>query len=94
MLSGGPADYFRVNETGVSEAVNEVNGGVGAYNAVTLGQPDRSRSHRRIVQRHEFLLQLPSADMPTTGPARVSVSFKMPKGSTAGGILYGYRACP
>ncbi|WP_034594505.1 LamG domain-containing protein, partial [Hamadaea tsunoensis] len=95
VLSGGPADYFRLNETGVTEAVNEVNGGVGAYNAVTLGQagPFADATAGAFNGTSSFV-QLPAADMPTTGPASVSVWFKMPSGSTAGGVLYGYQGMP
>ncbi|MFC4131754.1 LamG-like jellyroll fold domain-containing protein [Hamadaea flava] len=95
VLSGGPADYLRMNESGVTEAVNEVNGGIGTYNTVTLGSPGpfTDATAGRFNGTSSYV-ELPATDVPTTGPNSVSMWFTMPSGSTAGGVLYAYQSMP
>ncbi|MEV0270063.1 LamG-like jellyroll fold domain-containing protein, partial [Hamadaea sp. NPDC050747] len=95
VLSGGPADYLRMNETGVSEAVNEVGGGVGTYNTVTLGSagPFADATAAKFNGTSSYV-ELPAAEIPTTGPNSISMWFSMPSGSTAGGVLYAYQGMP
>jgi RHS repeat-associated protein len=95
VLSGGPADYLRMNESGVSEAVNEVNGGVATYNTVTLGSPGPfTDATAAKFNGTSSYVELPGADVPTAGPNSISMWFSMPSGSTAGGVLYAYQTDP
>jgi large repetitive protein len=95
VLSGGPADYLRMNESGVTEAVNEVNGGVATYSTVTLGAsgPFADATAGKFNGTSSYV-DLPAADIPTTGPNSISMWFSMPSGSTAGGVLYAYQSMP
>ncbi|WP_350276525.1 LamG-like jellyroll fold domain-containing protein [Kribbella sp. HUAS MG21] len=93
VLSGGPADYLRMNETGVSEAVNEVNGGIATYNAVTLGTPGPfADATAAKFNGTASYVELPATEIPGTAPNSVSMWFTMPSGSTKGGVLYGYQS--
>ncbi|NUT18777.1 MAG: Teneurin-1 [Hamadaea sp.] len=93
VLSGGPADYLRMNETGVSEAVNEVNGGVATYNTVTLGSPGPfADATAAKFNGTTSYLQLAATEIPGTAPDSVSMWFTMPSGSTKGGVLYAYQS--
>jgi RHS repeat-associated protein len=100
VLSAGPADYWRLAESGTSDAVNEVNGNTATYSNVTLGvaggpfdDPAVPSDNTAVAgfDGSSSYLQLPSADVPATGPTSVSLWFKMPAGSTAGGVLFGYQ---
>ncbi|NUO56202.1 MAG: Teneurin-1, partial [Hamadaea sp.] len=93
VLSGGPADYLRMNETGVSEAVNEVNGGVATYNTVTLGSagPFADATAAKFNGTTSYV-ELPATEVPGTAPNSVSMWFSMPSGSTKGGVLYAYQS--
>jgi YD repeat-containing protein len=93
VLSGSPADYLRMNETGVSEAVNEVNGGVATYNSVTLGTPGPfADATAAKFNGTASAVELPATEIPATGPDSVSMWFSMPSGSTKGGVLYAYQS--
>ncbi|MCP2328803.1 RHS repeat-associated protein [Hamadaea flava] len=93
VLSGGPADYLRMTETGVSEAVNEVNGGVATYNTVTLGSPGPfADATAAKFNGTASYVELPATEVPGTAPNSVSMWFSMPSGSTKGGVLYAYQS--
>ncbi|GAA1380935.1 LamG-like jellyroll fold domain-containing protein [Catellatospora chokoriensis] len=95
-LAGAPADYYRMAETGVTNAVNQVNGNTATYNSVTLGTVDGPFSDSTVASFNgtSSYLQLPAEDVPTAGPVSMSMWFKMPAGNTAGGVLYSYQAAP
>ncbi|GIF97014.1 LamG-like jellyroll fold domain-containing protein [Catellatospora citrea] len=92
-LAGAPADYYRMAETGVTNAVNQVNGNTATYNSVTLGTADGPFADSTVASFNGIssYLQLPAEDVPGTGPASMSMWFKMPAGNTAGGVLYSYQ---
>jgi len=100
VLSAGPAEYWRLAESGTSDAVNQVNGNTAVYSNVTLGvaggpfdDPTVPSDNTTVADFNgtSSYLSLPAADVPATGPTSVSLWFKMPVGSTAGGVLFGYQ---
>jgi RHS repeat-associated protein len=94
VLSGAPADYWRLAETGTVDAVNEVNGNTASYSTVSLGVANGPFADSTVAGFNgtSSYLQLPNVDAPGAGPASVSLWFKMPAGNTAGGVLYGYQS--
>ena len=78
-----------------AQASDEVLGGLANYSSVTLGGagPFSDQTAASFNGTSSYL-QLPSADAPGTGPASVGLWFKVPKGSTAGGVLYDYETNP
>ncbi|MBT8225662.1 MAG: hypothetical protein KJO75_09220, partial [Dactylosporangium sp.] len=93
VLAGRPADYWRLAETGTTTAINQVHGNDATYNEVTLGVSDGVFDDATVASFNgtSSYLRLPDTDVPTTGPNSVSMWFKMPEGSTAGGVLFGYQ---
>ncbi|SDH67851.1 LamG-like jellyroll fold domain-containing protein [Pseudonocardia oroxyli] len=99
MLGGAPSNYWRLAETGTTQAVNEVRGTDATYNNVTLGAAGPfSGTTSAAFNGSSSYLTLPDSDMPgpDSGSEGISVglSFKMASGSTAGGVLYGYQNDP
>ncbi|WP_434739682.1 LamG-like jellyroll fold domain-containing protein [Micromonospora sp. SH-82] len=95
VLGAKPADYWRLGETEVTEAVNEVQGGTATYDTTTLGVAGPfSDSRAASFNGTSSHLVLPPEDIPTTGPNSVEMWFKVPSGPTTGGVLYGYQAAP
>ncbi|GAA0378051.1 hypothetical protein GCM10009541_20670 [Micromonospora gifhornensis] len=95
VLGAKPADYWRLGEIEVTDAVNEVQGGTATYNQVTLGVAGPfSDSKAGSFNGTSSHLVLPPEDMPTTGPNSVEMWFKMPSGNNKGGVLYSYQASP
>ncbi|HEY2429889.1 MAG TPA: LamG domain-containing protein, partial [Acidimicrobiales bacterium] len=92
VLGAAPAGYWRLGDTGTAtQAANEVNGGAGTYSNVTLGAAGPfADATAATFNGTSSYVQLPSADNPGTGPASVGLWFKVPKGSTSGGVLYDY----
>ena len=96
VLGGDPAGYWRLGDTGTpSQATDQVLGGPGNYNSVTLGVtgPFSDQTAASFNGTSSYL-QLPSSDAPGTGPASVGLWFKVPSGNTAGGVLYDYETYP
>jgi RHS repeat-associated protein len=93
-LAGLPADYWRLGETGVTDAVNQVNGNTATYSGVTLGQTDGPFQDATVAKFNgtSDYLAVPSADVPTTNPVSIGMWFKMPANSAAGGVLFSYQA--
>ena len=94
-LAAGPADYYRLAETGTVDAINEVNGNIATYSAVTqgvaggpLGDPVAS------FNGTSSYLKLPAQDVPVTAPTSISMWFKMPANNANGGVLFGYQNGP
>ncbi|MBM0237169.1 VCBS repeat-containing protein [Micromonospora sp. ATA32] len=95
VLGAKPADYWRLGEVDVTDAVNEVEGGIATFSNATLGVAGPfSDSKAASFDGSSSYLQLPPEDMPTTGPNSVEMWFKMPAGNTAGGVLYSYQNGP
>ncbi|MEU7059926.1 LamG-like jellyroll fold domain-containing protein [Streptomyces sp. NPDC046197] len=96
VLGGGPAGYWRLGDAaGSSAAADEVRGGTGTYNAVTLGAagPFSDQSAASFNGTSSYL-QLPASTATvTTGPNSVEMWFKMPSGNTAGGVLFDEEQC-
>ncbi|GII23282.1 hypothetical protein Pme01_28790 [Planosporangium mesophilum] len=92
VLGGGPVDYWRLAESGTTYAINEVNGNTATYNAVTLGAAGGPFGDRTVADFDgaSSFLQLPTADIPATGPHSVSMWFKVPAGAATGGVLFSY----
>jgi len=91
VLGADPAGYWRLGDSGGTQAADEVLGGPGNYSNVTLGQsgPFSDETAAAFNGASSYLL-LPSSDAPGTGPASVGLWFNMTAGSTAGGVLYDY----
>ena len=95
VLGGGPAGYWRLGDTaGAASARDEVHGGSGTYNAVTLGASGPfGDAPAASFNGTSSYLRLPSTVSVTTGPASVEMWFKMPSGNTAGGVLFDQEKC-
>ncbi|HVB44807.1 MAG TPA: LamG-like jellyroll fold domain-containing protein [Streptosporangiaceae bacterium] len=96
VLGADPAGYWRLNDTGgATTATDQVLGGTGSYNTVTLGVTGPfSDTTAASFNGTSSYVQLPSSDSPGTGPASVGLWFMVPKGNTAGGVLYDYEMYP
>ncbi|HTJ34948.1 MAG TPA: LamG-like jellyroll fold domain-containing protein [Dactylosporangium sp.] len=93
VLGAGAADYWRLGETGTSDAINEVNGTVASYDGVSLGVTggpfpdatvagfDGTKSNLRLAQGY----------VPAAGPISVSLWFKT---TTTNRTIFGYSADP
>src|SRR6266540_4175430 len=95
-LAAGPVDYWRLSETGTIDAINEVNGNTATYSSVTPGVTGGPLGDATVASFNgtSSYLRLPTQDVPTTGPASISMWFKMPANNTAGGVLFGYQNGP
>ncbi|GIH03514.1 hypothetical protein Rhe02_15810 [Rhizocola hellebori] len=94
VLGGGPADYWRLGDTGApSIAKNELNGGTATFNQVTLGDPGPFRlSNNRTAAKFDgtsSYLRLPDNDVPQAGPESISLWFKADPGNY--GVLFSYQ---
>ncbi|GLY01344.1 LamG-like jellyroll fold domain-containing protein [Actinoplanes sp. NBRC 101535] len=98
VLGAKPRDYWRFTETDAAEAVNEVAGGTAVYNDVTLGGTTGSGPFADTTAAQfngtSSYIELPTEDIPGTGPHSVEMWFKMPSGSTKGGVLYASQIQP
>ncbi|MEV6964417.1 LamG-like jellyroll fold domain-containing protein [Hamadaea sp. NPDC051192] len=97
VLGSKPANYWRLDEPAdTTDAVNEVAGGTATYaGTVTFSEkgPFADRTAVKLDGSSANLL-LPTSNINLGGPASVSLWFKLPSGSTAGGVLYGYQNGP
>jgi len=93
VLAPGPTDYYRLAESGTTQAVNQVNGNIASYNAVTQGLTGGPFEDATVTGFNgtSSYLKLSGADIPTNGPASISMWFKLPAGNTAGGVLFDYQ---
>ena len=98
VLGAGPADYWRLAETGATQAINQVSGAVATYSGVTLGtiggpfdDPDPVTIDPTVASFNgtSSMLQLPAADVPNTSARSVAMWFKLAAGGS--GILFGYQ---
>jgi hypothetical protein len=69
VLGAKPADYWRLGEVDVTDAVNEVEAGTATFSNATLGVAGPfSDSKAASFDGSSSYLQLPPEDVPTTGP--------------------------
>ncbi|MFY1651162.1 LamG-like jellyroll fold domain-containing protein [Solwaraspora sp. WMMB762] len=92
VLGAKPADYWRLGEVAVTEAVNQVDGGVATYNQVTLGAdgPFAGATAASFNGTSSYV-ELPPERIGGTDPASVSMWFRMPTGGTSSGVLYSFQ---
>ncbi|MER5474053.1 LamG-like jellyroll fold domain-containing protein [Streptomyces sp. NPDC002685] len=88
VLGAAPAGYFRLGEAaGATTALDEVRGGNGTYNAVTLGGAGPFSDQKAAAfNGTTSSVALPSGMLPGAGAESVSMWFKT---STANGVLLG-----
>ncbi|MFE2301571.1 LamG-like jellyroll fold domain-containing protein [Streptomyces sp. NPDC059445] len=88
LLGAAPAGYFRLGEAaGATTAVDEVRGGNGTYNAVTLGGAGPFTDQKSAAfNGTTSTVALPSGILPGAGAESVSMWFKT---TTANGVLLG-----
>ncbi|RZU50762.1 RHS repeat-associated protein [Krasilnikovia cinnamomea] len=92
VLGAKPKDYWRLGDTDVTDAVNEVAGGQATYNSVTLNTAGKfGDTPAASFNGTSSYLELPAEDVPTTGPNTIEMWFKLPAGNTKGGVLFGYQ---
>lgn len=92
-LAAGPADYYRLAETGTVDAINEVNGNIASYSTVTLGVSGGPLGDTvASFNGTSSYLKLPAQDVPVTAPTSISMWFKLPANNANGGVLFGYQA--
>jgi RHS repeat-associated protein len=94
VLSGRPADYWRLADAGgATQAANQVNGNRATYSAVTIGDTGGPFDDTTVARFNgtSSYLKLPASDVPNSQPTSVSMWFNMPAGSVAGGVLFGYQ---
>ncbi|MER7309884.1 Teneurin-1 [Streptomyces griseoluteus] len=86
VLGGAPSEYFRLGEAaGAATAVDQVRGGNGTYNAVTLGGAGPFSDQKSAAfNGTSSLLTLPSGSIPGSGAETASMWFKT---TTANGVL-------
>lgn len=96
VLGASPADYWRMSETGVSDAVNELDGGTAVYQGnVLLGSsegPFGGATWAASFDGTGGYLQMPPEDAPGTQPMSVALWFRAPSAKT--GTLFGYQDQP
>ncbi|WP_316743236.1 LamG-like jellyroll fold domain-containing protein [Streptomyces sp. MK7] len=88
VLGGAPSEYFRLGEAaGATTAVDQVRGGDGTYNSVTLGASGPfSDAKAASLNGTASQVTLPNGSVPGSGAESVSMWFKT---STANGVLLG-----
>ena len=97
VLGGKPADYWRLGDAvGTTDASNEVRGGTAVYRGNSTLQSTGPFPDAKAVKfdGSTSYVELSSRNVPTTGPAAISLWFTLPQGSTAGGVLYSYQEAP
>ncbi|OJF09813.1 LamG-like jellyroll fold domain-containing protein [Couchioplanes caeruleus] len=93
VLGARPQDYWRLGDSDVTDAVNEVAGGTATYSNVALNVAGPfADSTAAQFNGSSSYVELPAEDVPTTGPHSVEMWFKMPSGNTKGGVLFGYQS--
>ncbi|MGW5196736.1 LamG-like jellyroll fold domain-containing protein [Streptomyces spiralis] len=93
VLGGAPSEYFRLGEAaGATTAADQVRGGDGTYNSVTLGSSGVfSDAKAASFNGTASSVTLPNGSVPGSGPESVSMWFKT---STANGVLLGVSRDP
>ncbi|HUZ38225.1 MAG TPA: LamG-like jellyroll fold domain-containing protein, partial [Streptosporangiaceae bacterium] len=93
VLSQRPSDYWRLADTGTTQAVNQVNGGTASYSNVTEGVAGPfSDATADSFDGSTSYLALPSGEVSTTGNQSVSLWFKAASGQD--GVLFSYQDGP
>ncbi|MGI5239197.1 LamG-like jellyroll fold domain-containing protein [Dactylosporangium sp. CA-139066] len=93
VLGANAADYWRLGETGTTDAINEVNGTVATYSGVTLGAGGGPFTDATTASFDgtKSNLRLASGYMPAAGPVSVSLWFKT---TTTNRTIFGYSGDP
>ncbi|MFD8915083.1 LamG-like jellyroll fold domain-containing protein [Streptomyces sp. NPDC059575] len=88
VLGSAPSQYYRFGETaGAAKALDEVRGGDGTYNAVTLGASGPFSDHSTAsFDGSTSYVSLTSGTVPGSGAESVGMWFKT---STKSGVLFG-----
>ncbi|MFC3572807.1 LamG-like jellyroll fold domain-containing protein [Streptomyces yaanensis] len=88
ILGGAPNQYYRFGESaGASTALDEVHGGTGTYNSVTLGAAGPFTDHTTAsFNGTSSKVTLPSGTVPGSGAESVDMWFKT---NTTNGVLFG-----
>ncbi|MET8243116.1 LamG-like jellyroll fold domain-containing protein [Streptomyces sp. NPDC005202] len=88
VLGGAPSEYFRLGEAvGATTAADQVRGGDGTYNSVTLGSSGVfSDAKAASFDGTASSVTLPNGSVPGSGAESASMWFKT---TTAGGVLLG-----
>jgi RHS repeat-associated protein len=78
VLGAGPQDYYRLADSGTTDAVDQVLGRTAAYNNVTQGVTGGPFSDTTVDSFNgtSSYLALPSGDRNTTGPGTIGLWFK------------------
>ena len=93
VLGANPEDYWRLADTGTTDAVNQMNGGTATYNNVTQGVSGGPFSDTTVDSFNgtSSYLQLPSNLLTSGGNESISLWFKT---SSPGGVLFSTSADP
>ena len=93
VLGNEPLDYWRLGDSGTSDAVNQVAGGTATYNAVTQGVSGGQFADTTVdtFDGASSYVAMPQGLVSGTGNQSISLWFKT---STAGGVLWSSSADP
>ncbi|WP_330186108.1 LamG-like jellyroll fold domain-containing protein [Dactylosporangium sp. AC04546] len=93
VLGADAADYWRLAETGTSDAINEVNGTTAAYDGVTLGVADGPFPDTTVAgfDGAKSNLRLAQGYVPASGPYSLGLWFRT---TTANRALVSHQADP
>jgi YD repeat-containing protein len=92
VLAAGPVGYYRL-----ADESNEINSGAITASQVTFGVDGGPLGPDQDVARFNgtsSYVRLPDSHIPAAGPASLSMWFRLPHGSTSGGVLYEYQHGP
>jgi RHS repeat-associated protein len=92
VLGAAPADYWRLGDTGTTQAVNQVNGGTATYSSVTQGVSGPfSDTTADQFNGSSSYASLPPGLVTGQGNQSISLWFKT---TTAGGVIFSSSADP
>ncbi|WP_149259133.1 LamG-like jellyroll fold domain-containing protein [Actinomadura sp. K4S16] len=90
VLGSQPASYYRFGEAaGAARAIGEINSTPAEYSNVTLGADGPfDDATAAAFDGTTSIVRLPLDDQVQTSPGSIEMWFKVPVGSTAGGVLF------
>ncbi|MDI1461343.1 ricin-type beta-trefoil lectin domain protein [Catellatospora sp. KI3] len=99
VLGGSPTEYWRLADTDGTDATSEIEGSVAQYvNGVVLGSstgPFGDAAQAATFNGTGAYVNLPPSVIPDAGAAwSISLWFRVPSGSTAGGNIFSYQDAP
>ncbi len=94
VLGDEPLDYWRLGDSGTSDAVNQVAGGTATYNNVTQGVTGRAvrRHDDRLAQRHDLLPRPAARSSTRPGTRPLCLWFKTTDGGGRAVLVLGGHA--